>query len=767
MALKHLREDELREIFSSPEFAKFVERRLKPHFDPQHIQEQPSDINIMDSSTFREALLDPAGTGMWKRLKLLVVGDAAAGKTSTLRWLQQKPFVDSHNSTNSLELMTVDMRDWKEVKPDMAIAAMLSQRREDAAPKVSTKPSFLYEPVWAADDGAITDYDANIAQEIQTFEVTSYIQNTRSSELNHDEELLKSFLDRITPKLSEIKDQALTFQAWDFGGQEVYYNTHHFFLSETAIYLLIMDISLSEDILRDRLRFWLQSIRFYAKGAPIVIIGTHQDKLHSAEENTEKIRFLLNETLEIIHEFCPSRVFSISCQRDEMREYTQTLLLKIAEGLPIMNKPCPLRWMWFFDCLEKHQDEILSIISLEKALSIGKSCGMKSEHIEAALQFFHELGFVLYFCNDAQLDQLVFLRPQQLVNALRRVVTMITTDAVGDFQFGPYASDIQLRKVPKDRIAEVQNKGYLSRSTLRSILWADYPPNVQETLEVLLQKFELAVSSPQEPGLIVPCLVTKEPDPSLMEGSSCFWWTYEVGGPISPMGFATRIVVRALEIADKRRVCKLFRGGCVIVKNKVLTRIDIRSGQVKIQVRVSKAEECLAVVLELLQEVASLSTSSERSTVRTQCLKCSLEILTASWKSEDDFMCDDCILEMALSSTSPSTASSSSTSSSTNSVSASNSVGPTLSDLDLDHPKRVELVAKRLEISSDWKSLRAKLLKDPVHPIARDTAAAMTSSFDLIHWMINTKTPLRTLVLYLREIERIDIASYVEEWMKE
>lgn len=34
----------------------------------------------------------------------------------------------------------------------------------------------------------------------------------------------------------------ITFRAWDFGGQEVYYTTHQFFLTKHAIYLVVFDL---------------------------------------------------------------------------------------------------------------------------------------------------------------------------------------------------------------------------------------------------------------------------------------------------------------------------------------------------------------------------------------------------------------------------------------------------------------------------------------------------------------------------------------------
>ena len=41
--------------------------------------------------------------------------------------------------------------------------------------------------------------------------------------------------------------QNITFSAWDFAGQEIYYTTHSFFLSQKAIYILVWDLRYAED----------------------------------------------------------------------------------------------------------------------------------------------------------------------------------------------------------------------------------------------------------------------------------------------------------------------------------------------------------------------------------------------------------------------------------------------------------------------------------------------------------------------------------------
>jgi leucine-rich repeat kinase 2 len=62
---------------------------------------------------------------------------------------------------------------------------------------------------------------------------------------------------------------------WDFAGQEVYYPTHQFFLSDHCVYLLVWDLRRKEE--DSRIGYWLQSIRTRAESASVILVGTHLD----------------------------------------------------------------------------------------------------------------------------------------------------------------------------------------------------------------------------------------------------------------------------------------------------------------------------------------------------------------------------------------------------------------------------------------------------------------------------------------------------------
>ena len=80
----------------------------------------------------------------------------------------------------------------------------------------------------------------------------------------------------------------IQYSTWDFAGQVVYYNTHQFFMSKRAVYLLLWTVRLGFE--HAGLDFWLSSIMCHAPGAPVFVVGTHCDQVAKYEIPVEQLR---------------------------------------------------------------------------------------------------------------------------------------------------------------------------------------------------------------------------------------------------------------------------------------------------------------------------------------------------------------------------------------------------------------------------------------------------------------------------------------------
>lgn len=69
------------------------------------------------------------------------------------------------------------------------------------------------------------------------------------------------------------------YSIWDFAGQNLYYTTHEFFLSSTAVYAVVVNLLTPTSGLIE----WLNSIQFRAPGSVVYLIGTFADKLSESK----------------------------------------------------------------------------------------------------------------------------------------------------------------------------------------------------------------------------------------------------------------------------------------------------------------------------------------------------------------------------------------------------------------------------------------------------------------------------------------------------
>jgi GTPase SAR1 family protein len=268
--------------------------------------------------------------GSWKRTKVFLLGDSGAGKTSILRWLQGRPFEEKHISTDGVDMVTADMKDWKEVTIDpkqLIVDALKFKSKEDLTPnpKVESKGESNIPPKnIKKGDKIISDSQLEYNQRLENpmlklsegLKIESQSDKaTRKLVYSIDPSLITEDLINSVKNYDQDKrknEVPLTFDIWDFGGQEVYYNTHQFFLTSNAIYLLAVNIhQKDEEYQLKRIVFWIHSILTYAPNASILIIGTHQDLANNSEERMKKIwQTACNYIPNLPNNYC----FSISCK---------------------------------------------------------------------------------------------------------------------------------------------------------------------------------------------------------------------------------------------------------------------------------------------------------------------------------------------------------------------------------------------------------------------------------------------------------------------
>jgi GTPase SAR1 family protein len=239
---------------------------------------------------------------------------------------------------------------------------------------------------------------------------------------------------------------------WDFGGQETLWSTHEFFMTEEAQYIIVVDLSLllSQDekqleaCLRST-RYWMNLVKGYTtlNGAPVLLVGTHCDLLHTEtsyhlfthhHDRDQAVQMLLDlakqydlHTLEEV--YCvdknekKSKGVRALCKKIEFN--AENIILK-RRGM-VKNNIHQLDFR--FTALRMNIDEIRSekpFVWWQEYINMCNSVGLSlQEDIHDATRFLVNFGSILTFRHNSTGGfSLVILDPEWLVNAFTSIVSV-------------------------------------------------------------------------------------------------------------------------------------------------------------------------------------------------------------------------------------------------------------------------------------------------------------------------------------------------------
>lgn len=93
----------------------------------------------------------------------------------------------------------------------------------------------------------------------------------------------------ITPDWRPLDAGLLQISIWDFAGQADYYSSHQLFLTEGALFLLVVDLyAFSNEVQsgvdnftdpHGRIYWWLEMLHMRVPGAAIALVGSHVDDM--------------------------------------------------------------------------------------------------------------------------------------------------------------------------------------------------------------------------------------------------------------------------------------------------------------------------------------------------------------------------------------------------------------------------------------------------------------------------------------------------------
>ena len=508
------------------------------------------EAGLSEVFVYLKSLLE--GAKRCYRMKIMVVGQENVGKTSLLRCLTKKTHVDEElKKATNLDSVSTDGIDIGK----LTVYGNFPPDDDDGGATLSSSaPSNLSSPS-VVPSMTSSSSSSSLIPPMTSSSSTSSLLGTSGS--------LKA---KAEPPRTKV-----TLSVWDFAGQEIYYTTHQFFLSDRAVYLLVWNMAKAEE--DSRVEYWLKSIETRAPKAPVILVGSHlDDKVCTPEYVDDLVEAMRNKYMQRFPNI--QSIIPISCSTkkgiNEVRLWLETVVL----AQPHMGELIPTSYLEL-EKLAQDQGRVLlpPTKTWEEFETMGAICNIKDkERLANASRLLHALGSIVHFEKDKSLSDLVILNPQWLVDVMSTVITT-------KHQF--------------------TRNGVLQHVTLPQI-WRppEFPPEVHPVLLHLLEKFEISyylrstgtLGDPYTGRSLIPSLLPEERPADLEQHFSRFPAASEQQFgrqflfSFIPHGFVSRLMVRLLHFADP--TC-FWRYGILLEldRQRILVEANVASKRVDITLR--------------------------------------------------------------------------------------------------------------------------------------------------------------------------------------
>lgn len=318
-----------------------------------------------------------------------------------------------------------------------------------------------------------------------------------------------------------IKSQPVQLNVWDFGGQEIIHATHQFFLTRRSLYVLVLDVRLSEE--ENRLEYWLKLIQSFGGESPVIVVG---NKIDQQPLDVDKRGLMLKypQIRAIVETSCLD-----GRGLDELR---QTITREVG-SLPHLHDQLLLSWFNVKTQLEQMERDYLpyyEYIQMCQAEGINDDLSQRT-----LIGFLHDLGIVLNFQDDPRLEETNILNPEWVTNGVYKILN--------------------------DPALLTEHHGVLERAMLNRILDPTrYPRDKHLFIVDMMRKFELCFDFEgfTDRKFLLPDLLPKaEPDTGDWSNVLAFEYHYNV----LPGSVISRFIVRMNHLIHRQLY---WRNGVVL-----------------------------------------------------------------------------------------------------------------------------------------------------------------------------------------------------------
>lgn len=220
-------------------------------------------------------------------------------------------------------------------------------------------------------------------------------------------------------KFKNGDDKLHVAHIWDFGGQDVYYPVHRFFITENSVFVLLASTRQTHH----NFDYWIPTIYQFGGKSPIVLGQTCHDG-NKISWNDLGV-YLANRNFNIIKtQDLPYYELNLPNCNEGLEEIRRSIINQVT-GLPRYGRGVPSSWVLVRSLL-RDEAEHTACISFDKYKEICKSVNSysfkNSSDFTDCCKFLHDIGVVLWYSNIEELKSWVILQPEWAMNAVYKII---------------------------------------------------------------------------------------------------------------------------------------------------------------------------------------------------------------------------------------------------------------------------------------------------------------------------------------------------------
>ena len=353
-------------------------------------------------------------------------------------------------------------------------------------------------------------------------------------------------------------------KVWDFGAHDITHSMHQFFLTEQALYVLVL--AGREGDPTQEAEYWLQLIGSLAKDST-TIVGLNKIDEHPFEVNRERLIEKHPTIADFVKTDCNTKNGLAALREAVVRQVEQSKIRTIS---------APLDWFHVKEMLSSMEE---NFISYDQFRNVCYKMGIEqlSDHDKLASQL-NILGTALHYSDNFFLKETQVLKPRWLTEG----ICLILRSSI-----------------------VIQRGGILQFSDLKLILNKSYPDNTYFFLTGVLEHFQLCYQLPGSPySYLIPQLLRHEQPPLKMfldtEGLE-FRYQYT----FLPEGLLPRFIVQTSSYINASAV-QPWRTGAVLRDDECIAIVRSDPVERRIDIHITgppiKRRDFLAVIRGKFQE---------------------------------------------------------------------------------------------------------------------------------------------------------------------